>query len=528
MALFRGGDMWRFPYLLIFFLFISPDYALSATYTWIGVDSNSFSTPTAACQSIGGRQGYSQAFYSLSLESRAPQYGQPAFNCVFTAKDSPFTVYRNVGYTYRVGDSCPLGTEYDSGSGSCVAPLPPGGDQCGESSSTGPRIYNSSGQCVSVFEADTPSQCKYLSKSTRVARVSVQFGDDGKAIQPPPVVNAGCTANVISVEHCKAPVKRKSCGSTGLCIELQSNFADCKVGLDFTGDPAPSGDPVPWGATGTGADGVCPDGDCVSDSSLPNVTESQPCSYVTDSANPSGASTCSSWNFAATPGEARNCGSVNGVFQCLGKPPASQGWQIDTTVETAHNGDGTTTETKTDVHNETKCIGANACVTKTTTNKSVTIKGSNGETLGQSSECTGANCASGGSGGKGDSDGDGISDCAQGGDCTGEEDSGSQGPGCTGDDCGFVGPDGLGDDIPTFSDSFQSMYSGVMSSPIVSAVTSIQFPSGGVAPTGGVEVLGVNISFDSYIDLWLQIAPILSPVFLAVWCLLAIRILFSA
>ncbi|WP_041769352.1 hypothetical protein [Ectopseudomonas mendocina] len=132
---------------------------------------------------------------------------------------------------------------------------------------------------------------------------------------------------------------------------------------------------------------------------------------------------------------------------------------------------------------------------------------------------------SGGSSGGGSGNGNGS------GDGDGEEEGGS-GPGfCDGDDCGFVAPgyfDGA-EKIPGFDESFKRVYDGVLNSPIGSAVTGIAFPSGGgVCPSGSVELFGKNIVFDGHCTLWPQISGIFTALMIAVWSLLAVRIVLSS
>ena len=47
-------------------------------------------------------------------------------------------------------------------------------------------------------------------------------------------------------------------------------------------------------------------------------------------------------------------------------------------------------------------------------------------------------------------------------------------------------------------------------------------------PVGSVNLFGQSVIFDSHCDLFASIKPILSAVFLALWSLLAVRIVLSA
>ena len=127
-------------------------------------------------------------------------------------------------------------------------------------------------------------------------------------------------------------------------------------------------------------------------------------------------------------------------------------------------------------------------------------------------------------GGSGNGSGDGEGD--------GEEEGEGSGPGfCEGDECGFVAPSYFGgaEKIPGFDESFKRVYDGVLNSPIGSAVTGIAFPSGGgVCPSGSVQLFGKNIVFDGHCTLWPQISGIFTALMIAVWSLLAVRIVLSS
>ncbi|MGK8438382.1 methyltransferase [Ectopseudomonas hydrolytica] len=129
----------------------------------------------------------------------------------------------------------------------------------------------------------------------------------------------------------------------------------------------------------------------------------------------------------------------------------------------------------------------------------------------------------GSSGGSGNGSGNGEGD---------DEEEGGSGPGfCDGDDCGFVAPSYFGgaEKIPGFDESFKRVYDGVLNSPIGSAVTGIAFPSGGgVCPSGSVELFGRDIVFDGHCNLWPQISGIFTALMIAVWSLLAVRIVLSS
>ncbi|GIZ13430.1 methyltransferase [Pseudomonas sp. NCCP-436] len=153
----------------------------------------------------------------------------------------------------------------------------------------------------------------------------------------------------------------------------------------------------------------------------------------------------------------------------------------------------------------------------------------------------GGNNGDGDGSGNGDGDGNGSGSGNTGGgsgngngngDGDGEGEGEGSGPGfCDGDDCAFVAPSYFGgaEKIPGFDESFQRVYDGVLNSPIGSAVTGIAFPSGdGVCPSGSVKLFGQNVVFDGHCTLWPQISGIFTALMIAVWSLLAVRIVLSS
>lgn len=145
--------------------------------------------------------------------------------------------------------------------------------------------------------------------------------------------------------------------------------------------------------------------------------------------------------------------------------------------------------------------------------------GSSGDGNGSGSGGTGDGS---GSGGTGDGEGDG------------EGGTGETVEGCTGDDCSFG--DGRGDpfdgEVRSFSESLTAAFSGIQGSPLAQSITNIQFPTGGSCPTGSTSLdIGIGsipIELTEHCNLWEQVAPILSAVFMALWSIFAVRVFLSA
>ena len=225
------------------------------------------------------------------------------------------------------------------------------------------------------------------------------------------------------------------------------------------------------------------------------TTENQPCNYITQ---PDGSQTCTSLSVEDYKGQI--CGTFNGQVICPQIQPEYDSTQIDTTVTTEDNGDGTTTTTKTDVATITNCTGT-SCNTSTTTNTTT----NNGGSI--SGTCTGAQCPSAGNP---DGNGDGLGDCV--GSC-----EGSTGP---------LSLEGMGEGT-SFGDTLDGYYNRITGSPIASAVTGISMPSNGSCsfPTASTYLFDVDLNFICQNADWLD--P-LRYVFLAIWAFAAVRVLMSA
>ncbi len=392
--------------------------------------------------------------------------------------------------------------------GQCVVPAPVGGEVCGTATVGGnqfDKITTSSGGCVVFFEADKPSECSYLSKNTQTGLIRVNFGGDGKAIQPDGVYKRGCFANVLSVEQCKAPAAKSSGGVT-----LSPAPATCMVALDFTG--AVENDDVPYIEPSDSDEGVCyPGQDCKPPES-PLVTESTPCKYEWDQSI--GMQVCRSTKFTGKPGDYTSCGTgPDGIYKCYGRSPTSNGIDIRTEIKTEEQADGSTKTTKTDTHDKVVCSGVGSCTTTTTKTTQVTIKDGNGNTTGQTTTCTGANCSQTGAGGLGDSDGDGADDCQKSDTCEG-------GPG------GPVEMPEL-DEQPTVAETTEAYFNRIKNAPIAQAL-SIVVPSGGSCAAGTAQTFFGSISFDSFCQLAPSVLAGLRYLFLAIWAWAAIRLFFTA
>lgn len=495
--------MLRHAWLLgVLILFSSSSW--SADYYWLHVDSGrSGPDPKTACINA-------LHYYNNYVDEVLPSSGYTnatTWTCYTKAPSNPNT---SVFYIQRFGDSCPPNTTYDpTAMPQCAAPPPNIGEQCGTDSAGKPQFINSQGECVASSELDQAAVCKALSdKGTVTKRVFVAFDSDGNPQAPAISDKFGCVAELAltGVDHCKLPAGKSEGGVT-----LVPNGAMCTVFVNFTGEVSgDTGSGYPLGNPAAGVEGVCPNPDQCLAPEPPILKESKPCNYMSDGQIVG----CESQAFEGNPGE-MNCGifSTGGTYECRRKEPTSNGIQIATQIETKANGDGTTTTTKTDTITQTKCIGANSCVTNVSNNKTTVVKDGNGNTLSTGTQCTGPACSSGG---KGDSDGDGVKDCVT-GNCEEEE----------GGEYGAPEMPEL-EETEEIGDSTSAYYARILNAPIVQAVTSISVPTGGTCPTGTADTFMGAISFDTFCQLAPQVLAGLVWLFRAIWAWAAIRLFFTA
>jgi len=370
---------------------------------------------------------------------------------------------------------CPEGQTPDGTGGRCISPA--GGKACVGSSpavSGFGHITNSSGVCVDYVNADLPSQCKSLGGTTGFKQFYVTFDGDGNPQTPPPLAVSGCAAVPGDVSHCTMAPKRVF--PTGGSIQPTTN--KCKIAVSFTGGVSGDGSVAPPISAGPGDDGLCV-GRCPDLPPAPIDNDTQPCTYVLDG---EGRKVCSSFNFNYQPGNS-SCGTVNGQFQCIGKAPSTNGIVIDTKVTDTVNPDGSIKSVKQDTATVINCVSPKPCVSNTTTNTTTTNYNSNGAKTGQSTSCTGPACSTDG---KGDEDGDGLSDCAV-GQCSDDQ----------GVSVGAQDWHEKGDE--TFATVFEGFTSRVSSAPVMKAGDKFfAFNPSGSCPVWSVDTWVFSVTLDQH------------------------------
>lgn len=466
-----GRNTW--VYLVLVLILACPSSAMAEDYYW-RITSQVFPDPSGN-QVNHSSAGSACAAYFQAVKTpvggstKVLVYGAQAvcqiLNSLGTAAYS--------GSAVRYGTACKLGYTYDAAAGACLPP--PGGQSCdGPIKSNAGNITNAEGQCVDFWNADTPSQCKSLAGTTRAKNLYINFDSDGNPQTPPPVNAGGCETSPIDVSHCTMAPKRVF--PTGGSIQPTSN--KCKIGVTFTGGTIGSAPVSPPQSTGPGDDGLCV-GECPDIPPAPIDNDTQPCTYVYDG---EGRKVCSSSNFNYQPGNS-SCGSVNGVFQCVGKAPSTNGIVIDTVVTDTTNPDGSKASVKKDTATQIICNSPKPCVSTTTTNTTTTNYNSNGAKTGQSTSCTGAACSTDG---KGDADGDGLQDCAV-GKCEETEgvDVGAQDWHETGEE--------------TFGSAFEGFTSRVSSAPVMKAGDKFfAFNPSGSCPVWSVNTWVFSFTLDQH------------------------------
>lgn len=223
----------------------------------------------------------------------------------------------------------------------------------------------------------------------------------------------------------------------------------------------------------------------------------------------------------------KECEVVNGFISCAGGVPTD----ADSVVCWQENGQTVCAGTGAEVTSSTTSVTdpVTGEVTKTTTTESnikgagtkttVTVYDSGGNIISSKTTITGGKDPGGSGTGSG-----------QGGELgqAGEDDDDT-------DEGGFGV--GQGSDMPELTTTDEASLKATFAAewaavPIVAAVNqfgSLSLGGGGSCPSFDVPWFGSTINFDGHCTVWAsQIAPVLSVVFLAIWCLVAVRVFLSA
>ncbi|MFA5678224.1 MAG: hypothetical protein WC953_07405 [Pseudomonas sp.] len=339
-----------------------------------------------------------------------------------------------------------------------------------------------------TYNAQT-GECESDDECADLEGISRNFSRSGNAPDAFMFIGGGSYAydQNICVSGCSATVGDAKC-----TVKLDGPYT-CVGSSTFTGTKCTGG---PGGA----------DPDTSSDETdetepLPpeQTNEFKPCTYTT---GPGGVQTCVSENNQSNDG---SCGTFNGVMVCNPAPEKTD-QKIETTIQTTTKPDGSTETTKTDTLTVNNCVGANACTTTTTTNTTTTTTSPDGQTQSVTGECTGPNCPD--KNGHPDGFGEGFGGCV-GSNCgDGEDEKPFQG--------GELG------EVKSFGESIDDFMTRAGDAPIIQSIGAIAFPTGGTCGFGAASTAIGTISLDGMCENSHWLDP-LYPIFLAVWCLAAVR-----
>lgn len=320
--------------------------ASAADYYWVpaGWDAK-FSSPDQACEAFAKAQDSRSTVVSVDIAgdgtSASCEYQDPSY---MSPRTWPLS---------RMGDSCPVGTEFNASTGKC----------------------DPVAQCTSK-----QGQIQRFSRSGKApddyARI---FTVNGKPM--------GSGSQTACVSSCAVTTANQACR-----FRVDGTY-QCSGTMIFTGEQCPSG-----GAPG-------PSVDTTSETPLPvdeqapvpvakENQDQQPCVYKTDGA---GTSSCAS--VVDVEKEGVTCGVFEGKQICTATPPKKDKTEVKTTVKTTTNPDGSSTTVKEDVATKTVCSGVNSCTTTNTTTKTTINKDANGKTTSSTTTKEGDGATNGEDGG---------------------------------------------------------------------------------------------------------------------------------
>jgi len=319
-----------------------------------------------------------------------------------THKAEAFLYYRGV---------CDEGTNFNSVTGSCDAPVQADGEKCKDQTGARgsvPMIFSAkNNKCMLMTDADDPAMCHYMgslssSGATLPYTVAGSLTSTGELAAPPTFATDGFACQLKTV-------------SQSDCVLKIDASATCSVQAVYTGEVNPTTSNV----KSNGKD-LCTAVNCL-DTTPTTTVQDTPCAT---------AGNCTTETKSETTGS-QGCGTFNGSFICTTIKPKSSGTKVETTTTAATNADGSVTSTQVAKTTKSTCTNILECTLResTTTTKSTTSKSGTTTT---SSTCTGSCTGTGtGSGGTGSGNGDGDEDKDE-GTASASEDCKAP-PACSGD-----------------------------------------------------------------------------------------------
>ncbi|WP_350600669.1 virulence factor TspB C-terminal domain-related protein [Pseudomonas sp. 65/3-MNA-CIBAN-0223] len=334
--------------------------------------------------------------------------------CVYDNHGSP---YEAAIYT-RTGDTCPAGSTYNEVTKLCsVLNTKKPGDKCDDQtggSAGNPMIWDDTvNKCVRLSESQGDAPCTHIKNqgaSGTAYTVAGNLDKGGNAVAPPTFAEGSlnCQMQTISSSECTINVPGAiSCNVIGI----------------FTGKANPTG-------STNAADALCPEGGCpVKEPKTESKEEG-----CTPAGNGTGGTTCTQTKETTKEGT-QQCGTVNGAYKCVTKPPYSNGVKTTITATSETLSDGSVKVTTVKDSSNTVCTDVKSCTTQTSTTVSHnTTKPSGGTSSGSS--CTGSCTPNGGGVETNPNAGSGNSGNGSSGNGNGDgEGEGGDGTASTTDDC---------------------------------------------------------------------------------------------
>lgn len=330
--------------------FLGASNALAADYIWsaymYNVGTYTGSSPAAACNAtIAAYNEPRDGDYTLDGVHMLNAANPHVFICDISSDKQNLQISIEAR---RSGDSCPLETTYNAGTGNCDGPEP---DPCEDSAGATKQHEHRIGDLGSGEHSEPPSS---------VCEGSCQYAWDQSAA-------SSCYRYVANGDL---------------------NGAFCKYTYKANGVSCTSDNPQPGSVFDQ------PPTKPPSDTTPEYFSDNSCSSWVT---NPDGtqSKSCSSTTTNSQPGNMDCTGSSSTLVCGSGNPPP---FYSDTTKDqqttTTTGSDGSTTSTTTTDTTQTTCKGTKPCTTETSTETDSTTTDANGNTTDESSECTGDACES--------------------------------------------------------------------------------------------------------------------------------------
>lgn len=409
------GKLQRFNAAALFGCILFSSASFAEDYYWSDGFGGKFGDASAACKSSGERQYDTNPTYMVDHVGPTETYytgNSWAGSCqVFIRQRDGQGIVVAGGYAgvSRGGSQCPGGATPSPTTGQCpVVEEHEPGEKCDDQTGgqpDDPMIWDATtNSCVKFTDAKGDAPCSYISGlnsgNTTAYTVAGVLNSGGAAVAPPSFADSALSCEVATV-------------SSSECTLNVAGAISCNVQGKLTGKAS--------GGQTDAADALCPGGNCPPKEPETKTNESG-CSPT---GTGGGGSTCVQTKETEQEGS-QQCGTVNGAYKCVSKPPYSNGitTNINATSETLPDGSVKVTTVKDSTN--TVCTDVKTCTTQTSTTTTHSTTKPNGSTTTETS-CKGACTPNGGgldtkpgtgSGNPATGDGEGGNGDGEGGDGT--------------------------------------------------------------------------------------------------------------